>query len=289
MKIVSDRGMDLSPAQMAGLEIHLAPLLLTLEGQTYNSGVDIQPDEFYALLEKSKTFPTTSQPSVGDLLTIYQQLAPTDPDILSIHISSGLSGTYNSARLAIEQMPDARITLYDSKTLSAAEGWQVEAAARAARAGWSLEQTLELLGRIRDNTQTFFTVATLRYLVHGGRISHLKGLLGSILDMKPIIGVDKETGMYYQVGQARTLNKAIQRIAEVVAEQTPRGRQLRVQIMHAHNPEGAAALQLQLGSRAACQFLPAGPIAPVLGAHTGPGLVGLAFAPQEIFTGAPWD
>ncbi len=202
MKIVSDRGMDLSPEQMAGLEIHLAPLLLTLGGQTYNSGVDIQPDEFYTLLESSKTFPTTSQPSVGDMMTIYQELAATDPDILSIHISAGLSGTYNSARLAIEQVPDARITLFDSKTLSAAEGWQVEAAARASRAGWSLEQTLELLTRIRDNTQTFFTVSTLRYLVHGGRISHMKGLLGSILDIKPIIGVDKETGMYYQVGQA---------------------------------------------------------------------------------------
>ncbi len=289
MKIVSDRGMDLSPAQMAGLEIHLAPLLLTLDGQTYHSGVDIQPDEFYALLEASKTFPTTSQPSVGDLMAIYQELAATDPDILSIHISSGLSGTYNSARLAVEQVPTARITLFDSKTLSAAEGWLVEAAARAARAGWSLEQTLELLTRIRDNTHTFFTVATLRYLVHGGRISHMKGLLGSILDIKPIIGVDKETGMYHQVGQARTLNKAIQRMAELVAEQTPRGRQLRVQTMHAHNPDGAAALQLQLGARAACEFLPSGPIAPVLGAHTGPGLVGVAFAPRDLFSGAPWD
>jgi fatty acid-binding protein DegV len=117
----------------------------------------------------------------------------------------------------------------------------------------------------------------------------MKGLLGSILDIKPIIGVDKETGMYYQVGQARTLNKAIQRIAELVAEKAPRGRQLRVQIMHAHNPDGAAALQLQLGSRAACQFLPTGPIAPVLGAHTGAGLVGVAFAPLDLFTGAPWD
>ncbi len=289
MKIVSDRGMDMSPEQMAGLEIHLAPLLLTLAGQTYSSGVDIQPDEFYTLLEASKTFPTTSQPSVGDMMTLYKELAPSDPEILSIHISSGLSGTYNSARLAIEQVPEAQITLFDSKTLSGAQGWQVEAAARAARAGWSLAQTLELAERVRDNTQTFFTVATLRYLIHGGRISHMKGLLGSILDIKPIIGVDKETGKYYQVGQARTLAKAIQRIAEVVAEQTPRGRPLRVQVMHAHNPEGAAALQLQLGSRAACQFLPTGPIAPVLGAHTGPGLVGVAFAPQEIFTGAPWD
>ncbi len=289
MKIVSDRGMDLAPEQMADLEIHLAPLLLTLGDRTYHSGVDIQPDEFYALLETSKTFPTTSQPSVGDLMTIYQELAAVDPDILSIHISSGLSGTYNSARLATEQVPEAHVTLFDSKTLSAAEGWQVEAAARAARAGWSLAQTLDLLGRIRDHTQTFFTVATLRYLIHGGRISHMKGLLGSILDIKPIIGVDKETGKYYQVGQARTLNKAIQRMAELVVEQAPHGQPLRVQIMHAHNPGGAATLQQQLSARATCQFLTPGPIAPVLGAHTGPGLVGVAFAPQALFRGAPWD
>jgi DegV family protein with EDD domain len=289
MKIVSDRAMDMAPEQMAGLEIQLAPLLLTLEGQTYRSGVDIQPSEFYERLAASASFPTTSQPSAGDFAAIYRQVAQTDPDILSIHISSGLSGTCNSARAAAEMVPEAHVTIFDSKTLSVAEGWQVEAAVRAARAGWSLERTLNLLERVRDATQTFFTVATLRYLIHGGRISHIKGLLASMLNIKPVIAVEKERGIYVQVGQARTLSKAIQCMAELVAGQHTPGSALRVQVPHANNPEGAAMLRALLDQRFTCTWLPSGPIAPVLGAHTGAGLVGVAFAPQEIFSGEPWE
>jgi len=288
MKIVSDRAMDMMPEQMAGLDMQLAPLLLTLEGRTYRSGVDIQPGEFYERLAATASFPTTSQPSAGDLAAIYRQVAQTDPEILSIHISSGLSGTCNSAYTAAELVPEAAVTIFDSKTLSVAEGWQVEAAARAARAGWSLERTLGLLERVRDATQTFFTVATLRYLIHGGRISHIKGLLASMLNIKPVIAVEKERGIYVQVGQTRTLSKAIQRMADLVAEQHTPGCALRVQIPHGNNPEGAAMLHELLDQRFACTWLPSGPIAPVLGAHTGPGLVGVAFAPQEIFTGEPW-
>src|SRR5512136_2225327 len=98
MQIVSDRGMDMSPEQMEGLDIHLVPLTLTLDGKSYRSGVDIQPDEFYQLLATTESFPTTSQPSPGDFAEIYRQLAATDPEILSIHISSGLSGTLNAAK-----------------------------------------------------------------------------------------------------------------------------------------------------------------------------------------------
>ena len=100
MQIVSDRGMDLSVEQATGLDnIHLVPLTFTLDGTAYRSGVDIQPDEFYQLLEQTESFPNTSQPSPEDFAALYRQLAATDPEILSIHISSGLSGTLNSARL----------------------------------------------------------------------------------------------------------------------------------------------------------------------------------------------
>src|SRR5512136_2897725 len=289
MKIVSDRAMDMAPEQMARLEMQLAPLLLTLDGQTYRSGVDIQPDEFYERLTASANFPTTSQPSSGDFAAIYREVAKTDPDILSIHISSGLSGTGNSARAAAEMVPEAHVTIFDSKTLSVAEGWQVEAAMRAAQAGWSLERTLNLLERVRDATQTFFTVATLRYLIHGGRISHIKGLLASMLNIKPVIAVEKERGIYVQIGQARTLSKAIQCMAELVAGQHALGSALRMQVPHANNPEGAATLRALLDQRFTCTWLPSLSIAPVLGAHTGPGLVGVAFGPQEVFTGEPWE
>ena len=287
MQIVSDRGMDMSPEQMAGLDIHLVPLTLTLEDKTYRSGVDITPDEFYRLLASTESFPTTSQPSAGDLAELYRKLAADDPDILSIHISSGLSGTVNAARAGAEMVPEAHVTIFDSKTLSGAEGWMVEAAARAVKAGWSKERILALLERINAVTDTIYTLATLRYLIHGGRINHIKGLLAQVLNIKPLIGVEKERGTYVQHGQARTLDKAILKIADCVMERFAPGTEMRFQVLHGHNASGAALLRHRLEQLFTCTFLPTGSIAPVLGAHTGPGLVGLAFAPISAFPEMP--
>lgn len=287
MQIVSDRGMDLSPEQMAGIDIHLVPLIITLNGRSYRSGVDIDPQEFYRLLAADDHYPTTSQPSAGDFVALYRQLAATDPDILSIHISSGLSGTVNAALAAAEMVPEANVTVVDTKTLSGAQGWQVEAAARAAKAGWPRERILELLARISAATDTIYTLQTLKYLIHGGRISHLKGLLASVLRIKPLIGVEKEQGTYIQCGQARTLNGAVRKLADHVAATHPPGSALRLQVLHGHNPEGAAMLRERLEQLFDCTWLPTGPIAPVLGAHTGPGLVGVVYAPQAAFADLP--
>ncbi len=290
MHIVSDRGMDLSAQQMFGLDnIHLVPLLLTLDGKTYRSGEDIQPEEFYRLLEMTDSFPTTSQPSAGDFADVYRRLAESDPDILSIHISSGLSGTINAARAGARQVPEANVTIIDTKTLSAAQGWQVEAAAHAIKAGWSKGRVLELLERIEAATDTVFTLDDLKYLIHGGRISHLKGLLASVLRIKPLIGVDKPDGKYGQRGQARTFSKALKAIADTITRHHPPGSALRMQVMHAHNPAGAAMLREYLDDLFRCTWLPVGPIAPVLGAHTGPSLVGVAYAPMAVFDDLPWE
>lgn len=288
MQIVTDRGMDLAPEQLAGLNIHYVPLRFILDDKTYRSGEDIQPDEFYRLLNSTESFPTTSLPSPGEIAEVYRQLAATDPEILSIHISSGLSGTLQSAMEGAALTPEAHITFWDTKTLSGAEGWQVEAAARAAQAGWSLERILALLERVRTATETVYTLATLKYLIHGGRISHIKGLLASVLQIKPLIGVGKEDGKYFQIAQARTLDKAILKIADVVAEHYPHGTAMRFQVLHGDNPSGAALLQNRLDELYRCTWLPLGPIAPVLGAHTGSGLVGLVYAPQAAFEDLPW-
>jgi len=287
MQIVSDRGMDMTPEQMAGLDIHLVPLTFTLDGKTYRSGVDIQPDEFYRLLSATESFPTTSQPSAGDFAELYRKLAASDPEILSIHISSGLSGTINSARTGAKMVPEANVTHVDTKTLSGAEGWQVEAAARAAKAGWAKEKILALLERISAATDTIYTLATLKYLIHGGRISHIKGLLAQVLNIKPLIGVEKVHGTYVQHGQARSLEKAILKLADHVAERYAPGTSMRFQVLHGHNAEGAAMLHERLDKLFKCTWLPTSSIAPVLGAHTGPGLVGIAYAVMAAFPEMP--
>jgi DegV family protein with EDD domain len=289
MQIVTDSGTDLclSPEQVAELNIHVVPLIVTLEGKSYREGVDIQPGEFYGLLAATDSLPITSQPSAGDFAGTYRQLAATDPDVLSVHISSGLSGTVNAARVGAEQVPEANVTIVDTKTLSAAAGWQVEAAARAVKAGWSKEQILALMERIGEASDSIYTLKELRYLIHGGRISHMKGLVASVLNIKPLIGVEKEGGTYVQLGQVRTFKRAVKGLVDLIAQQHVPGSALRVQVLHAYNPEGAAMLRELVDQRFDCTWLPLGPMSLVLGAHTGPSMVGVAYAPLAAFADVP--
>jgi DegV family protein with EDD domain len=289
MKIVTDSGIDLllSPEQVAELDIHVVPLVVTLKGKSYREKVDIETDDFYRLLVESDTLPTTSQPSVGAFVELYKQLATTDPEILSIHMTSGLSGTFNSAQAAAKLVPEADITLVDTKTLSAAAGWQVEAAARAAKAGWSKEQILSMMERIGEASDSAYTLQELKYLIHGGRISHMKGLIASVLNIKPLIGVEKVKGTYVQLGQARSFKGALKGLVDRIAAQHAPGSRLRVQVLYSQNLEGAIRLRELIDQRFDCTWLPMGPMSLVLGAHTGPSMVGVAFAPATAFADMP--
>jgi DegV family protein with EDD domain len=289
MQIVTDSGTDLalSPEQIAEMGIHIVPLTVTLDGTTYREGIDIEPQDFYRLLEASKGLPTTSQPAVGEFAEIYRQLAADDPEILSIHMSSGLSGTYQSAQAGAKLAPEANVTLVDTKTLSGTAGWQVLAAVRARTAGWTREQILPLLDRISAASDSLFTLQELKYLIHGGRISHMKGLIASALNIKPLIGVEKTGGTYVQRGQVRTFRRAVQGLVKLIAQQHPPGSAMRVQVMHAQNPEGAEQLRALLDAEFDCTWQPTDQMSLVLGAHTGPSMVGVAYAPQAAFAGMP--
>jgi DegV family protein with EDD domain len=283
MQIVTDQGADLSDEQTAGLNIHCVPLKITLNGKTYIGGVDIDYHAFYQMLSETQAFPSTSQPSPGDFEKMYRELAKNDPEILSIHISSGLSGTVNSARMGAELVPEAHVTIVDSKTLSCPLGWQVEAAAKAVRAGWKLEDITNLLDRVRQYSEGMFTLTDLKYLIHGGRISHLKGLMASMLHIKPVIGVGKDDGKYYAWGQEITFKRAILKVVDIITEKIPLGTTLRVQLLHGNNLNGVEMLRSRLNQVYKCWFDKVVPVAPMLGAHTGPSVVGLAVAPLEIF------
>jgi len=284
MQIVTDRGADLLPEVAEEFGIHFTPLKVTLDNRTYASGVDIMPDEFYKLLANTDDMPITSQPSVGEFVEMYQKLAQTDPEILSIHISSGLSGTMNSARAAAAMVPEAHVTLFDTRTLSCPQGWQVEAAARALRAGWSLERVLDYLSEMRLQSDGIFTVATMKYLIHGGRISHIKGLVASLLNIKPIIGVEKVNGTYVQLGQEITLKRAIFHEADLLIKRFGTGTKLRVQLLHANNLPGTEWLREKLLQLFEVEWLPTVSITPALGAHVGTGLVGMAVGPAAFFS-----
>jgi DegV family protein with EDD domain len=289
MNVVTDSGIDLllSPERLAELNIHVVPLVVTVNGQSYREDIDIRSDEFYRLLAATDSLPTTSQPSVGAFAEIYRQLAASDPDILSIHMASGLSGTLNAAQAAANLVPEARVSFVDTKTLSAAAGWQVEAAARAIKANWPIRQILALLERISTASDSAYTLQELRYLIHGGRISHMKGLIASVLNLKPLIGVEKVSGTYVQLGQERSFRRAVRGLVDRIADRYAPGSALRVQVLHAQNPKGAAMLHDLVDQRFDCTWLPVGPLSLVLGAHTGPSMVGIAYAPAAAFADIP--
>ena len=280
MQIVTDSGMDLylPPEEMPDMELNVVRHAITLEGKTYKSGLDITSEKLYQLLQETGAFPTTSQPSAGDFAEMYRELAVTDPDILSIQMSSGLSGTVNSAQAAVTMVPEANVTVVDTKTLSGVMGWQVSAAARAIKAGWSTEQIVDLIDRIVAVSDSIYTLDEMKYLVHGGRISHMKGLIASALNIKPLIGVTKDTGMYEQLGMARTFKGALKGLVKLMLKKHPAGTPLRAQVIHALNQEGADFLREEVDKTFECTWMPLGTMSPVLGAHTGTTMVGIGFA-----------
>lgn len=289
MQIVTDSGTDvyLSAEERAELKIHVVPLVVTLGGKSYREGLDITAEAFYPLLEASSNLPTTSQPSAGDFAALYRTLAEKDPEILSIHMTAGLSGTFNSAIAGAEMVPEAKITHVNTKTLSAAAGWQVKAAAYATKAGWTLDKILPMLQKISDASESIYTLEELKYLIHGGRISHMKGLIASLLNIKPMIGVEKVNGTYVQKGQARTFKGAVKGLVDQMLLIHQEGTELHVQVLHAFNPEGGAMLREMIEQRFKCHWLPMGPMSLVLGAHTGRSMVGVAYAALSALAGVP--
>jgi DegV family protein with EDD domain len=290
MQIVTDTGMDmyLRPELMPEIPIHVVPHTITLDGKTYRSGEDIHPEELQQKLMQTASFPITSQPAAGDFARVYKELAAAgDNEILSINMSSGLSGTVNAAKAGAAMTPEAKVTLIDTKTLCAVQGWQVAAAARALKAGWTKDQIVALIKRIGDASESIYTLDELKYLIHGGRISHMKGLIASMLHLRPLIGVEKAGGTYVQLGIARTFDRALRGLVNLMLGFHKPGSRLRVQVLHAYNEKAALALREMVRSVCECDFMPLNYMSPALAAHTGPTMVGVAFAAQAVFKDNP--
>lgn len=282
MKIVTDCAADMPVAELESLGITQAPLFIQFpEGEV--SSIDLSPDEFYDRLNAMyPAIPTTAQPSPGIFADIYRELAAVDKDIFSIHISTGLSGTIEAARSAMSYVKDqAHVMLWDTLTLSGGERYQVLAAALAQRAGWTMEAIQERLKELRTQTEVIFTLDTLEYLAKGGRIGRVQALAGTLLHLKPVISVDHHDGKYNNTGRSRSLPRALHNIAQQlhhVYTDTP----LWVTIMHGKIPDQADALAREIRERLNVARLETLRVSPVLGVHTGPGVVGAAVTPMRL-------
>src|SRR5215208_2935193 len=214
MKIVTDCAADMSAEELEQLEVTQAPLFIQFpEGEV--NATEISADDFYNRLEAMRpAIPTTAQPSSGIFAELYRKLAEKENEIFSIHISSGLSGTINSARDGGEQVkPEVQVSYWDTLTLSGGERFQVMAAALASRANWAMHAIQERLEKIREKTEVIYTLDTLEYLARGGRIGRVKAIAGALLNLKPVIRVDAD-GKYSTVSSGRTIGKSINSISE---------------------------------------------------------------------------
>jgi DegV family protein with EDD domain len=282
MKIVTDSAVDLPEGMFAQYGVERMPLLINFGTESLRSGIDILPEEFYRRLAADPDhLPTTAQPSVGEFVDLYRRVGQTDKDIVSLHVSSGLSGTINSAAQAAKQCPELNITLIDTKTLSAAEGFQIVAAAQAIRRGWSLEKLKQRVQEVAEQTEIFFTLDTLHYLQKGGRIGRVQAMAGALLNLKPVITVDKGPGTYITVAKARSIPKALTIIAEQVKEKM-KDRPAWVHVLHTNAIAAAQSLSQQITTLLPAARITFGQIVPVLGVHTGPGCVGAVCGPLDV-------
>lgn len=283
MKIVTDSAADMSNEEMEQLGVVQAPLFIQFpEGEV--SAADISADDFYNRLEAMRpAIPTTAQPSSGIFAELYRKLSVTEKNILSVHISSGLSGTINSARDGGDQVKgEANVNYWDTLTLSGGERFQVMAAALASKAGWTMDAIQERLKKIRENTEVIYTLDTLEYLARGGRIGRVKALAGALLNLKPVIRVDID-GKYSTVGNGRTLTKSIGMISDGMREKygnTP----VWVTVLHGRFAEKADQLSAEFKEKLNVAKLEVVRISPVLGVHTGPGIVGAGIVPMELMS-----
>lgn len=272
IRIVTDSTADISAELREKLGITMVPLKVLFGEETYVDAVTISSEQFYEKLKAATALPTTSQPSPLEFSEAYERLLQEDPDaaIISIHISARLSGTYQSATIAQSMLErESDITVIDSRSASYGIGALVIRAAEMAAAGQSKEEILVEVERLRDDSTLYFLVDSLEYLHKGGRIGRASALIGSILNIKPILSLEKE-GSVYAVDKVRGTKKAMGRISEMLKDSYGSD----PVSLTIFKTDGEAAAE-ELGERVKAdlnvQVVAYATVGPVIGAHTGPG------------------
>ncbi len=272
VRIVTDSTSDLPPDIAAAAGITVVPLNVHFGTETFRDGVDIKADDFYRRLVASQKLPTTSQPSVGAFLETYQQLARGADGIVSVHLTAKLSGTYNSAIQAKQEIKvSCPIEVIDTQQGSLGLGMVALAAARAAQAGGAMTQVLQAVQQAMRDTKFFGAVDTLDYLVKGGRVGKAQAFVGGVLRIKPIITI--QDGVVHPVERVRTLLKAVDRLAELARAAGPAGS---VGVIHSTTPDVAQSLADRVRDLAPDGRVLMSRFGPVIGTYLGPGAVGVA-------------
>lgn len=279
IKIVSDSTNYLSSNETKKHDIRIVPLNVHFgEEQVFQEGVTLHNDQFYEMLAEAPELPTTSQPSPGQFYEVFSELAQAGHDILCIVISSKLSGTYQSALDAKHMLPDANIVVIDSLSAASPLGLMVITAAEMAAEGHTMDQIVARVEQMRRDMRVYFVVDTLEYLQKGGRIGAASAFLGTLLKVKPILMLDE--GVIKPLDKVRSKRKATQRLLCELESHVSPDQPVQAIAMHAQVPDEAIELESEIRRRFNCQRAIFGEIGPVIGTHTGPGLLGAAICPE---------
>jgi len=269
--IVTDSAASVPPELAEAAQLEIVPVGIQFDNQFHREGIDITSEEFYAKLASKETL-TTSQPSPGDFLDVYNSLINKAKEIISIHITAKQSGTVQVAEVIKEHIP-IPITVVDSESASMGQGFIALAAAKAALRGCSREEILEIIERVKQKTTVFVAVPTLKYLARSGKVSRIQAFVASLLTMKPILGV--RNGLVEAIDKRRSYSQALQRIIGLVEERFPSER-LTIAVLHSNAPDKAEEFRQKIEERLRCAQVFVAEMGASLAVHGGQGMLGIA-------------
>ncbi|MCP3738878.1 DegV family protein [Rossellomorea sp. BNER] len=274
IKIVTDSTVDLSEEIISQYDIHVVPLSLTIEGETFLDRVEITPSQFIGKMRNAKELPKSSQPAAGTFVELYNQLGADGSTILSIHMTGKMSGTVRSAESAAK-MSNSKVHVIDSRFISKGMGFQVIEAAKLAQEGHDLESILAHLDEIRHQTKLFVVVDTLENLVKGGRIGKGRAMIGSLLNIKPIASL--AGGEYTPVAKVRSHSQVVKYLASQFVEDI-KGKTIgKIGLVHADGYELAQNLKNKLVELTGFDEIEIEETTPIISTHTGVGAIGFMY------------
>ncbi len=283
--VVTDSAACLPPELAESHDIEVVPMEFIHEGKVYRDGIDITPAQFYDLLPHVKKLPTTSSPSPNSYLTALQSLVSARPNILVVTPSSKFTHAFVSARaaaqMAKQQLPQATVDVLDSGTAAGAQGLVVLTAARAANGGSSLNETVGAARNLMPRVRLIAYIDTLRYLAKGGQVPHAVSWASSILKIKPIFELLPQAKGATLLDRVRVRHKATERLVEIIREGANH-KPVHAIVMHTNELNGAEELRQRIASQLNWSELHVADFTPVMGVHTGPGLLGVAYYFDEV-------
>lgn len=267
--IVTDSSAYLTPGLKMNPNLHIIPIPVILDGKIYNEDVDVSANGYYELLKSAHDFPKTSQPAIGEVLTLYENLRKTGvTDVISIHLSSGISGFVDTLSSLKDEVPGINIHPFDSKITSVPMGYMVEKALFMAHEGASVKEILSTLKDISENTRAFMIVDDLGHLVRGGRLKNGAALIGGLLKIKPVLQFKSGKIVVYE--KIRTSRRAFNRVEDLLLEKAQKsGDEFKFFIIHANAEDVAQYEEERLLKDNPNLDISIGTFGPVIGTHLG--------------------